>query len=38
MNQGDSMTIPPDVWHKVINTGDESLEVLCFFETYEGRG
>jgi len=38
MFRGDSMTIPYGVWHRVINTGTRPLEILCIFESYEGRG
>jgi len=38
MNEGDAMTIPCNVFHRVINKGSIPLEVLCIFETYEGRG
>ena len=38
MSEGDCATIPANVWHRVMNTGSEKLEVLCFFEHYEGRG
>jgi len=38
MEEGDSMTIPSNVWHRVVNTGLKPLEVLCMFEKYSGRG
>lgn len=36
--EGDCKTIPSNTWHRVVNTGNKNLEVLCIFETYEGRG
>ncbi len=38
MKEGDVMTIPANVWHRVVNNGNGPLEVLCMFEGYEGRG
>jgi len=38
MFEGDSITIPSNVWHRVVNISKEVLEVLCFFESYKGRG
>ncbi len=38
MLKGDSITIPLGVWHRVVNTQEENLNVFCMFEKYEGRG
>jgi len=38
VREGMCVTIPPNVWHRVINTGKDILRVLCIFEKYEGRG
>lgn len=37
VSEGDLVTIPSNVWHRVFNTGDEPLEFLCIFENYERK-
>lgn len=36
IKRGDLITIPKNVWHRTINTGEEKLVFLTIFEKHEG--
>ena len=33
LRPGDTLIVPPNEWHCTLNTGDETLKLLCFFPT-----